>query len=181
MHILRSTSVCALSVLVFSISACTTTSKRLAEDLHSAGFTISLPEDEEGATGQIVTVSDTESVERLAQWFRHRPRATDDQFTVFFVTEVFQPTLLGQTGFPGIVRIETTRLRVNLPLFTDLPVVLETRAKPTDEWSKSLWKARNEDMELQRWAIERFKTSMISQYRTEAANHALQSGQTIPD
>ena len=181
MHRLRTTSMCAISVLIFSNSACTTTSKRLAEDLHSAGFTISIPEDEEWVTGPTVTVSDTESTERLAQWFSRRPRATDDQFTVFFVTEVFQPTLLGQTGFPGIVRIETTRLRVNLPFFVDLPVVLETRAKPTDEWSKSLWKARNEDMELQRWAIERFKTSMISQYRTEAANHALQSGQTIPD
>ena len=175
MHRLRTTSMCAISVLIFSISACTTTSKRLAEDLHSAGFTISLPEDEEGATEPIVTVSDTESVERLAQWFSRRPRATDDELTVFLVTELFQ------TGFPGTVRIETSRLRVNLPFFVDLPVVLETRTKPSDEWSKSLWRARNEDMELQRWAIERFKTSMISQYRTEAANHALQSGQTIPD
>ena len=172
MHRLRSTSVCAISVLAFSISACTTTSKRLAEDLHSDGITISIPEDEEGATGPTVTVSDTESTERLTQWFSRRPRATDDELTVFLVTELFQNAVLGQTGFPGTVRIETSRLRVNLPFLADLPVVLETRTKPSDEWSKSLWKARNEDMELQRWAIERFKTSMISQYRTEAANHA---------
>ena len=175
MHRLRSTSVCALSVLIFSISACMTTSKRLAEDLQTDGFTISLPEEEEGATGPIVTVSDTDSIERLTHWFHRRPHATDDQLTVKLMTELFSK------WFPGTVRVETSRLRVDLPMALDLPVVLETRDTPANEWSKAVWKARKEDVVLHRWAIDRIKASLISQYEAEAATHVLPAAQAIPN
>ena len=149
--------VCLLSVAVFSICACVTSVKRLSEDLQTDGFMICICDDEEGAMGPTVTVTDAESAERLAQWFRHRPRASGDL-----------ETMILQQAFAGVftttIRIETTRLRVNLPMFVDLPVELETRTTPSDDWSKNSWKARKEDMELTRWMIAR----ITAEYESEA-------------
>ncbi len=54
---------------------------------------------------------------------------------------------------------------MNLPMFVDLPVELETRGTASDDWSKSSsWKARKEDMELTRWLIGR----ITAEYKSEA-------------
>lgn len=54
------------------------------------------------------------------------------------------------------VWIETPRFRVTLPL-PAVMVVLETRDTPTDEWSKTTWQVRKEDIEFQLWAISEYK------------------------
>lgn len=174
MHGFRRTSVFVLSVAVLSICACATSVKKSSEDFQIDGFTICICDDVEGATGPTVTVTDAESAERLAQWFRHRPRGSVDWDTENF-QQVF-PNLFSTT-----IRIETTRLRVNLPLLPVSPVVSETRATPSDDWSKTSWIARKEDRELTLWLIERFKTSLIAEYEDEAATDAFGSGQTIPN
>lgn len=158
MHGLQRTKVCVLSVAVLSICACVTTDNRLSEDLQTDGFIVCICDDEEESTGPTVKITDAESIEMFAQWFRHRPRASGDLETM-----ILQQAIAGE--FTTTIRIETTRLRVNLPMFADLPVELETRAAASDDWSKnSSWKARKEDMELTRWLIGR----ITAEYKSEA-------------
>jgi hypothetical protein len=148
---LRQRAVCGLSVAVFSICACATSAKRLTEDLQTDGFTIRVCSAEEEVAGPSVTVTDAESTERLLQWFRDRPRASND-----FETELVLQIVTQSIGkHLPTVRIETNRFCVNLPVIVELPVVLETRATPDDEWNKACWTARNEDLELQQWAMTR--------------------------
>ena len=152
MHGLQRTKAFVLSIAVLSISACVTSDKRLSEDLQTDGFIICFCDDEEGVTGPSVTVTDAESVEMFAQWFRNRPRASG-QMETEFIQQVFADAF----PFPK-VKIETTRLRATLPVFIDLQVVLETRDSTSDDWSKKSWKARDEDIALVRWVSERITT-----------------------
>lgn len=158
MHGLQRKKVCVLSVAVLSICACVTSDKRLSEDLQTDGFRVCICDDEEEATGPTVSITDAESAEMFAQWFRDRPRASGELETQF-IQQVFS----GAFPFPKI-KIETTRLRVVLPVIVDLPVVLERRASPSDDWSKNSWKARKEDIELVRWVSER----ITAEYKSEA-------------
>jgi hypothetical protein len=145
--------VCVLSVAAFSIGACATSARRLSENLQAEGFTICVYDDVEGADGPTVTVTDAESIEKLAQWIRDRPRA---HASGDLVTGIVQQAFADYLGpFPETIRIEATCLRVNLPMFIELPVVLETRATPAAGWSKASWMAREEDVELQQWARAR--------------------------
>jgi len=170
MHGLRRNAVYVLSVAAFSICACATTTQRLSEDLQKNGFTISYYNDGETATGPTVTVAnvesteemarwstttvtDAESTERLLQWFRHRPRASSD-----FATAIVQQALAQSLKeFSLTIRIETTRLRVKIPMLPVLPVVLETRDTPAGGWNKASWIMRPEDAELRDWALSQVK------------------------
>jgi hypothetical protein len=156
MHGLQRTKICVL--LVLSICACVTSDKRLQEDLQADGFTVCICDDEEEAAGPAVSITDAESVEIFAQWFRDRPRASGELETQFL-----QQVFAGTFPFPK-VRLETARLRVILPVIADLPVVLETRVSPSDDWSQKSWKARQEDIELVRWVSDR----ITAEYKSEA-------------
>jgi hypothetical protein len=158
MHGLQRTKVCVLSVAVLSISSCVTSDKRLSEDLQTDGFIACLCDDEEVPTGPTVSITDPESAEMFAQWFRGRPRASGQ-----WETDLMQQVFAGVLPFPK-VKIETTRLRATLPVIVDLPVVLETRVSTSDDWSKNSWRARDEDIKLVRWVSER----ITAEYKTEA-------------
>lgn len=163
MHGLQRTKVCVLSVAVLTICACVTSDKRLSEDLQTDGFIACICDDEEEATGPTVSIADAESSEMFAQWFRGRPRASGQ-----LETELMQQVFAGAFPFPK-VKIETTRLRVTLPVIVDLPVVLETRVSKSDDWSKNSWKAREEDIELVRSVSER----ITAEYESEAFRHKI--------
>ncbi len=104
MHGLQRTKVCVLSVAVLSICACVTSDKRLSEDLQTDGFVVCICDDEEEATSPTARITDAESIETFAQWFRHRPQASGDLETM-----VLQQAIAGE--FTTTIRIETTRLR----------------------------------------------------------------------
>jgi hypothetical protein len=156
---LQPTKVFLVLVAMFSICACVTNEKRLFEDLQTNGFLVCICDDEEGPTGPMVTVKDAESIEMMAEWFRNRPRRSDA-----IETQILHALQQASVGFLPNVRIETTRFRVSLPMIVDLPVTLETRDKPSDEWDKSSWKARKEDVELTQWMIAR----TTAEYRSES-------------
>ena len=158
MHGLQRTKVFVLSVAMLSICSCVTSDKRLSEDLQTDGFIACLCDDEEVPTGPTVSITDPESSEMFAQWFRDRPRASGQ-----LETDLIQQVFAGAFPFPK-VKIETTRLRATLPVIVDLPVVLETRVSTSDDWSKNSWKARDEDIELVRWVSER----ITAEYKSEA-------------
>lgn len=137
-----------LSAVALLASACAITSRRSAEvilskDLQTDGLSMALNtgwNDPDFLVAMAVT--DSDSTERVLQWFRLRPKPS------LLIREDLGEPYSSFLGSP-FVRFETSRCRVHIDFFS---VVLETRSSPDVAWARSSWVLRKEDEELRDWA-----------------------------
>ncbi|MDB5345249.1 MAG: hypothetical protein JWP89_3626 [Schlesneria sp.] len=154
----RREATCILAALLCLSGACVSSSKnaaevRFSEDLQTDGFSIALL-DENGEPSQEIPniiVTDADSIDRLLQWFHHRPKGTPE-------SEVVGTMMLQMLTLPGMqiptLSIRTPRCRIHFDVFL---VVLETRSSTEATWTRVSWALREEDNELRNWVTSLMK------------------------